>query len=453
MPGEDEYQTGDDNDETSEAPDVEEPEDVVQGSGERVGRLPDGSGFLVLEGPGAGTVVTATATAKVSEVPTLPTRDDALRGEVPIFLLHRPFKYWRALPRLIASVHADTAGNIVLGTVSKMSGFSDDSHFRFHESCGAAALKIVDPEGYYATRADLRLNDPSQRRIDRVPHLGGSPLDIADLLQAQRVRGANVLLTPGRALDSADPQRSLDTAFSDGDDALALLNPGERLILNLTMSTTWLTRRPLRDRLLGQLLDQEQFDSWYVRVQWPQSLRSQSQPTDEELLRGYRRLAELAADEERALLLPQSGLTGWLMLAFGANGFGTGLGGSGQAFREEGGGGPTPRIERYFERQLLHTIERTARPLLTTDPSYEPCRCPYCPALFAGEAWSEEYESLHQAYNYGLLTAAAAPASAGRGGAHAAIRRAVRRAVALAEGKGLTGLSEPRHLGVWDRVV
>jgi hypothetical protein len=63
-------------------------------------------------------------------------------------------------------------------------------------------------------------------------------------------------------------------------------------------------------------------------VQWPSSAKAWAQPTDEDLLIGYRKLAQIADDEERRLLLPQTGLTGWLMLAWGASGFGTGPFGS-----------------------------------------------------------------------------------------------------------------------------
>ena len=42
-----------------------------------------------------------------------------------------------------------------------------------------------------------------------------------------------------------------------------------RVALNLTLQTEWLTDPALRELLLDQLLDQEQFDVWYVRVLWP----------------------------------------------------------------------------------------------------------------------------------------------------------------------------------------
>ena len=269
----------------------------------------------------------------------------------------------------------------------------------------------------------------------------------------QRDRGANLLLTSGRALDPSDAQQSLDAACAEGDDALAVLKPGERLALNLTVSAAWLIRPVLLRALLAQLVDQEQFDTWYVRVQWPGSVRAYAQSADARLLAGYRQLAEVAADEERRLLLPQTGLTGWLMLAFGAAGFGSGLAGSYQAFGEPVTGGGRPRIERYFERQLLHTVERTARPVLLSDPGYAPCRCPYCPPLLSAAAWSHEYAGLRYLFNAGTLTAEVAPAAAGRRGTYGAVGRKVRSAQRFAEGKALTGNSDPVHLRAWDQLL
>ena len=436
--------------------DAGEATEVVEGSGRRAAQLPDGSGFLIIEGPGAGSVVADSGAAPISVAAQLPDRDTALDGDSPLVLVHRPHQHWRSLPRVLASIHAVAGENVALGVLSRLGSASEQSHQDFHGLCGAAAVRIVDPECCYPASGDLRLQAPSARRISRAPYFAGNPISVAEVLDLQRQRGANLLLTPGRGLDAADHQRSLDAAFADGDEALAALRPGERLALNLPITAAWLVRRPLREALLAQLLDWEQFATWYIRVQWPSSLRSETQPADEELLRGYRRLAELAADEDRRLLLPQTGLTGWFMLAFGATGFGTGLSGSDQAFREEtgGGGGGSPRIERYFERQLLHTVERTVRRALTADPDYAACACPYCGALLAsGSAWSHEYAALHQVFNTGALAASVAPRAAGRGGTHGAVRRTVRRAVRFAEGKPLAGLSEPRHLPVWDLVL
>ena len=229
------------------------------------------------------------------------------------------------------------------------------------------------------------MKEPAPRALRWAPHLAGGPVPVADLLDLQRERGANLLLTSGRALDQSEARDSAAAACDEGDDALAALKPGERLALNLTVSAEWLCRPALLNALLTELIEKQQFDTWHIRVQWPS--RSWTQPTDENLLAGYRKLAQVADDEDRRLLLPQTGLTGWLMLAWGAAGFGTGPFGSNQAFLEPtGGSGGKPQVERYFERQLLHFVERTSRRLITSDPGYSECTCPYCRPLLARTA-------------------------------------------------------------------
>jgi hypothetical protein len=432
----------------------EESAEAVEGTGQTAARLADGSGFLIVDGPGAGSVTGHSTGLDIREAAPLPGRDDALDGTLPLFIVHRPHIFHKAVPRLLAQLHAAAGGNLALGVSSWLPGATVKSHAEFSTSCSAAAVRIIDPLGFIADPQDVRVKEPSDRAVKWAPYLRGGVVSAADLLDMQRERGADLLLTSGRALDPSDARRSLAEACDEGDDALAALKPGERLAINLTMSADWLRRPQLLDALLTELIEQQQFATWHVRVQWPSSAKAWAQPTDEKLLAGYRKLAATADDEERRLLLPQTGLTGWLMLAWGTAGFGTGPFGSNQAFLEPvRGGGGKPQIERYFERQLLHSVERTARPLLTGDPGYTQCACPYCRPLLAGAAWSHEYAGLHHLFSVGLLTAQVAQAVAGRRGTHGAVGRAVRAAARFAVGKALTGNSDPAYLRTWDQLL
>jgi hypothetical protein len=427
--------------------------EAVEGSGQAAAELADGSGFLIVDGPGAGSVTDHSTGRDIRDAAPLPGRDDALDGTLPLFIVHRPHIFHKAVPRLLAQLHAAAGGNLALGVSSWLPGATVKSHAEFSSSCSAAAIRIIDPLGFIAEPQDVRVNEPKERAVKWAPYLRG-PMPTAELLDMQRERGANLLLTSGRALDPSDARRSLAEACSEGDDALAELKPGERLAMNLTMGAVWLRRPQLLDALLTELIEQQQFATWHVRVQWPSSAKTWTQPTDEKLLAGYRKLAATADDEERRLLLPQTGLTGWLMLAWGTAGFGTGPFGSNQAFLEPiRGGGGKPQIERYFERQVLHTVERTARPLLTGDSGYAQCTCPYCRPLLAGAAWSHEYAGLHHLFSVGVLTAQVAQAVAGRRGTYGAVGRAVRAAGRFAGGKALTGNSTPAHLRAWDQLL
>lgn len=428
-------------------------DDVNEGQRSQFALLSDGSA-VKLTGPGAGSSIAAESVDESSVASRLPTRDEALSGRTPLLLIHRASQRSDLLPRLMAGIVASTAGRIPLASVVPLPRSTVISNRDWLSDCAAASVRIADPAGFKLDGTIIPCDPPSSRSLRWYPYFGDDPLVVGDVLDAQRQVGSNLLLSPGRVVDPADPQNSLDRVFAEADQALTELQSGERLALNLTLPRVWLTRSVLRDQLLAQLLDQEQFDVWYIRVQWASSLRSTEQPTDIAMLEGYKRLAQLAADEERVLLLPQSGLTGWFQLAFGATGFGSGLPGSDQAFKEPINGGPpggVVPIERYFEPTLLHSVERTVHDVLSAQAGYIPCSCPYCPSLHSSSNWQPGLAQLHHLHWTGRLAADAAATA--RGGPGGAVRRAVRTAFVSAGAQLLAGPSEPRHLGVWDRLL
>lgn len=387
-----------------------------------------------------------------------PSPNAALDGGRLLFIIHKPYRYYDQVPQLLTQLQADTAGNLALGVSSWLPSSAPDAHRQFNSSCAAAEVRIVDPRAYTADKTLLRVKSPTGEAADRAPYLRGGVFPIATLLDAQRECGANLLLTSGRALDPKDSLGSLAAAVNDGDEALSLLKPGERLALNVTVGPDWLRDPDLLDDMLAELIEMRQFGIWYVRVQWPSTAKSWHQPRDENLLAGYKALATAAREQGRRLLLPQTGLTGWLALAWGAVGYGTGTSGSIQAFLREsdkggGGGGDTPPVERYFEKQLLHFVERTTHPGLEGDSAYIKCTCPYCASLLTQETWSLRDAGHHYLHAAGTLTAEVAPSGAGHSQVRAAVTDKVRAAARFAEGKHLTGHSIPAHLGAWDQAL
>lgn len=421
-------------------------------SAPQIGALPDGSGSVILSGPGAGTAVESTPTERSNAQYRLRTRDEALTTGVPIFIVHRPHQNVALMPRLLASVVAVTRGAVSTAASVGLPQATDDSLTAWLASCPVASIRLADPFAYLQDRTVVRVPEVSDRARKWRPYLGTTSVDVTELLDLQRGVGANLLLSSGRALDYTTPQPALDQAFTEGDDSLAELLPNERLALNLTLPAAWLANATLRGKLFSQLVDQEQFDVWHIRVQWPASLRSLHQPVDAELLSGYKRLSQLAADEDRVLLLPQTGLTGWVQLAFGAHGFGSGLFGSAQAFKEHsrGGNGHQSEIERYFEPSLLHPVERAVHDAMRVQSGYIQCDCPYCPALHAKTQWDHTLARLHLMHWQGRL---AGLASATGKTQEVAVRKVVRAAVQAANNQPLAGISVPRHLSAWDQLL
>jgi hypothetical protein len=416
----------------------------------RAALLPDGT-YLALSGAGAGSAVVDSSESEGSI--RITTRDEALASEFSTLLLvHRPHQAAGVTPRLLASIITATRGGVALGVSASLPRSTESAAAQWLLGHRMASIRIADPACYLMDPNLIRIPAVSERTLRWAPYLRGPEIEIADLLEVQRRAGANTLLSPGRALDPTDPQRSLDAAFAAADEALSELATGERLALNLTMSAQWLSSRALREALFAQLVDREQFDLWHVRVQWTASLRAFQQPTDAELLAGYKRLAQLASDEERHLILPETGATGWLQTGFGAKGYGAGPFGAGQAFKEhsQGGGGGNLPVPRYFEPSLLHYVERSVHDAMALQHGYETCDCPYCPALLGNADWNHELARLHGLHWLGRL--AGLPAEAGRS-KEAAIRRTVRAAIQNADLQPLAGISSPLHLRAWDQLL
>lgn len=444
-----------DDDEAESDDDLVNLDDVISHSaGPRVvSELPGGAGALVLTGPGAGRTVLPSMDATDGTTQSaggLPTRDEVLGGSRALFIVHCPHQHRSNIPHLLASILTATGGTVGLGAAVRLPTAKALAHRTWLEDCAAASLRIADPACYLLDPSIVQVKAISPRSQSWWPYLSGPSPSVGEVLDAQREAGANLLLSPGRAVDPSGGQRALNDAFDEATNALEAVAGGERLALNLTLPALWLSSPTARNMLLDQLLDQDQFGIWHIRVQWP-AARSYQQPTDPNLLQGYKRLAQLAEDEERVLLLPQTGLTGWLQLGFGATGFGAGPWGATHAFREEreGGGGGKPEVPRYFEPTLLHSVERSVHDSLSEQPGYVACECPYCPTLLSGERWNHQLAKLHQLYWLGLL---AGDAVSGRSPA-SQVRRRVHAAQAAASDTLLAGLNVPTHLRAWDPLL
>ena len=101
-----------------ERDDTSEPEEAAEGIGRAAARLADGSGFLITDGPGAGSITDDSAGPDIRDAPPLPGRDKALDGTIPLFIVHRAYRYFDAVPRLLAQFHTATGGNLALGVSS-----------------------------------------------------------------------------------------------------------------------------------------------------------------------------------------------------------------------------------------------------------------------------------------------------------------------------------------------
>ncbi|MFE0846483.1 hypothetical protein [Streptomyces rochei] len=424
--------------------------------------MDDGNGYLAVGGNGAGSVVSALPTGSPSvaktTAPAVVGRDTALAGGRPIYLVHRGARHANLLPIVMGDLQHKKGQHLSIGAIASLPSAKAQKLGSFFNQASVAALRIADPQCYRLDEGVLRLppNNIGKRAFEYASYLSstGDSDWLHQVVEAQRSVGANLLLTPGRALNPDDAQKSLDAAVQEADRVLALTERGERVALNLTVPSRWLSVGALRDRLLDEILEQDQFDVLYVRIQWAQT-KAFAPTEDADLIMGIRRLANLCQDEGRALLLPQTGLTGWFALAHGAVGYGLGVSGSDQCFAEHvfrRGRQGQQQAQRYFERQMLHTIDSSSHDVVQMAQGYMQCDCSYCPSLFDTQPWSHALSALHHIFAMGVLTARVQEDSA-RGGRHGAVRRIVTSAKRWSSGLPLGPGDVPRHLNVWDQAL
>jgi hypothetical protein len=403
------------------------------------------------------------------------SRDAALDSGIPVLLLHREHAN-SALLREVASEiqRTTTPTSLAMGWVIELPRFkpSTNANTEFDDLQGVS-LRIADPVLY--ARGDqwgpmllqerdganpnstlmLRpLMTKNSTQWDYFNTAIPSPRDrwITQVLDAQRVSGANLLLTPGLPLDSSNPQDSLDAARGDLDFCAASLHSGERLAWNITVTHEWLTSTRLRAMLLEEIVDSAH-DVLYLRVKWPLASSTYAQLLDVDVLVGYKEISSLASDEQRTLLLPNTGGTGWINVALGASGYGLGIGSRARAFATHRfapiGGATKPA--RYFERRIIHTITKVVDDALSGLPGYVACDCTFCDQLRTRATWNQPLSGAHHVLRMAHETAVLAQ-SGGRGPRSVA-RRRVRGCQQYVSAVGstvpLVGSDNPAHLALW----
>jgi len=376
----------------------------------------------------------------------------------PLFLVARSHSGGDDFPALMTAVAAAAAPGVQPGTIVNLPRHGETAARRLIDAVRQPGVRIVDPELHLHPDHGVPV---SQTRRTRAPYLD-RPLParpergfVTELLDRQRNAGANLLLTATGRVDEVDGERGLARAMRWVTASRAEA-PTEELAVNLTLSRTWLTSPQLREALLNELVDSTE-RVWYLRVKWEPLRPRQAQLTDVGLLAGYAALIETAKVEGKVVLLPQTGLTGWLMTGLGAGGFSTGTGGPEQAYldpveiRIRG-----PRrlpVPRYFEPEVLGTIGLPARRRLSGLTGYRSCPCAYCGRMprdagghFDAARWDRDRALHHQVVSFARLASETADTDRA-----AATEAVVARAQALADRANppLTGEDRPTHLAGW----
>lgn len=389
-------------------------------------------------------------------------RDELLSGTRPVLLVQKSAQHADRTPELLRYLTETVGGALEIGVVVNLSRQHPNATRDFLDRCSAVALKIADPELHHHVDQRATLGARQRRHSylsDPIPDRPSSAF-VRQLFDTQRAAGATALLTPTGWIGDADGELELAKAMRWVRAARAEA-PTEPLLVALTLPRAWLANPPLRAALLSELVDSNE-RIWYVRVLWDPIQPRYGQLRDDGLLRGYRELGAVASAEDKVLILPNTGLAGWLATAWGASGLSTGIGLSEQSFQTQvqvrirGGNRPPPRL-RYFERSLLATIDLATHLGLVEAGGYDACDCPYCDQMGAGEPtpdpgrWTRDAIGFHQV----AQTARLLELLGGRN-PRAVARREVRRALGYLRGLGLAtpaGENRPTHLETWDRLL
>lgn len=393
-----------------------------------------------------------------ASVPKTASLDKIIRGKVPTFIVQRSALLNKRTPEVLAGLIDDHGKSLGVGTSIKMWGTTQKTLSEYLGPLDEVPLRLADPVLYRHPQSSWpgmeTIEEPkTSPKHDFYKTLPAS-VDrnwISKVIKAQYDVGATVALSANGWVSTTHAPTALDTAMSVVRESRDVVG-AKPMFVNLTLDKEWLLDRQLRNLLLRELVESNE-KQWYLRFWWPEMTNSYGQLTDDAILRGYMRLASTARIEGKRLFLPNSGLTGWLMGAYGASGFSTGASATDQAFarqrrigRRKGQKAP-PATPRIFDRFLLHTMEHSVFERIRHLPDHRAFPTRFLDEIDAG-SHERELAGLHYVKSVGDLQAKMS-AKDRLVVAYRPINRASKWVKGLADVDKPTGASNPGHLDVW----
>ena len=381
------------------------------------------------------------------------------------FVLHRPGFHNANMPAVTRALRRDRPDlNVVVSQPLPRMGTVKAAEYFDSFDADSVGWRIADPEGFAMPGdviCDPPLTVPQLTKVGyvaAVPEPGDSHAEWNKrVVNTQRAAGANLLLTPGRSLDPNEPAKAIGRSVQVVNDLLENVASDEYPAWNLTIGSTWLVDDRLRNTLLAELVDHDEISTWYIRVYWPLIKRTYGQTLSPEVLHGYRELCQTATREDKVLILPNSGVTGWRTLAWGSSGFGSGSSSPLQAWSERPKiaarkGVPRSTVDRYYSRPLLHTITVDTHRALQdemSDEDYPACSCRFCIEQADDIVWRRDLAAQHAAFSFGDMAGAVAQAHDRMSHIADVIADARSTLTAIPNSLELAAAEAPEHLEVW----
>lgn len=425
-------------------------------------------------GPDVPAFMVDTSTGEVLDrprvaVPAQPELARQLSSAVPLLLLAKSHQLAQQMPSVARVATRVTRGQVGIGVVVRLPSHTPDAAQRFLDHFSGSPIRIADPDLYKAPAYGGPDANISPQMASRHPWLMAAspgaarpdPAWVREVLGRQTDVGATVLLSATGWVSTANGAREISRALRWAAESRVEAGPTP-MFVNLTLDGAWLTEPPLRAALLHEIIESGE-RLWYLRFRWPVVQPRYGQLRQRSLLEGYRELAVTAALEDKVLVLPNSGLTGWVAAALGAAGFSTGPSWPEQAYaapqivaNRPGQRRPPPTL-RLFERTVLHTVDHASHVAMLGEANYQLCRCRYCTAMGAATTsaarWNREAASMHYLLRCARLTALLASPNR-----RMEALREVRRAQAFMRATAgtpaaPTGNNAPAHLVEWERLL
>jgi hypothetical protein len=375
-----------------------------------------------------------------------------LTGALPMFIIHKSYNHSATIPEVFSVARRYVRGQAGLGVAVRLPSISSEAAATFMEGT-QAALRIADPEIHTIPNAEAPATKQPAKAIKNhswmkeIPAKPNGPW-IDQVIDAQVRADANVFLSASGWVSEINAVKNLETQMAWVRATRTSLGESKPMFVNLTLPAVWLSNSELRSSL-KQEMNESNERLWWLRFYWPKLPVRYGQLLDGDVLDGYRDVAGNAAVEDKVVVFPNSGLTGWLATAWGGHGFSTGTSWTEQQYSE-----PviamtpkdTPRpppLERYFDRTVLHSLPRDVQLAIRGEHGHLSCRCRFCRRLNASPTHQQPVADQHYLLECARLTAELRSTTVlGK------VREAERFVASLAT--PLTGKARPQHLPLWE---